>query len=53
MYMGPHIHVLADYGKGILDAVVGFNVSRVTYGKIYSVNEEGDVKIYLLGSYAT
>jgi len=48
-FMPPYA-VLADYGKGMLDAVVGFNVSRVTYGKIYSVNESwGDVEIYLLG----
>jgi hypothetical protein len=41
--------ILTDHGNGVLDAVVGFNVSRVTYDRIYLVDEEGDVKIFLLG----
>jgi hypothetical protein len=43
--------VLRDYGRGVLDAVVGFNISKVVYDKIYWVNRTkvGGVRMYMLG----
>jgi hypothetical protein len=44
----PPYTVLADYGEGVLDAVVGFNITKAVYGKTYYLNEDGDIKLYLL-----
>jgi len=44
----PPYTVLVDYGKGVLDAVVGLNITKAVYGKIYYLNKNGDIKLYLL-----
>ena len=44
----PPYTVLADYGGGVLDAVVGFNITKAIYEKIYYLNKGGDIKLYLL-----
>jgi hypothetical protein len=46
----PPYVIVRELGAGTLEATVGFNISKIVYGRIYYLQGEGyrDIKLYLL-----